>query len=145
MGKVELIAIIIAVILVIGIVFKLIKGAAKFVFLVAGIIIVLASFNIIKVEDVVPSQLVSITNAQVEKVNKLKDLAQAASDSVKLDTSSGKVALSIKLNNQWVEISSLEKIQKTATGKVTVVLNGKEIKIEDEKMAEVLKYILDQK
>lgn len=145
MGKIELIAIIIAVILVIGIVFKLIKGAAKFVFLVAGIIIVLASFNIIKVEDVVPSQLVSITNAQVEKVNKLKDLAQAASDSVKLDTSSGKVALSIKLNNQWVEISSLEKIQKTATGKVTVVLNGKEIKIEDEKMAEVLKYILDQK
>lgn len=144
MGNIGLIAIILAVIIVVVLLMKLIKGALKFLILVAGVIIILVSFNVIKVEDVVPAQLVSITNAQVEKVTKIYDLAKVASDSVKVDMNGDKLNVSIKLNDQWVSVSDLEKIQKTASGKVSVLLNGKDIKIENDKVADVLKMLIEK-
>lgn len=144
MGNIGLWAIVIAVIIVVALLMKLVKGAIKLLILAVGVVIILVSFNVIEVEDVVPSQLVSITNEQVDKVKKITELAKTASDVVKLDNSGDKLGVSIKINDQWVPVSNLEKIQKTASGKVSVLLNGKDIKIENEKVADVLKLLLEK-
>lgn len=137
----KIILMIVLALILIGICLKFVKGILKFIITVFIVIAVLASFNLIKIESVVPSKYVNALSKQVDTINELKAIAKGSKDSVKVNVKDSKVEIQVKIENEWISLDEIDKIQKTAFGKIFIKIKDREIEVIDNTVKDVLSVV----
>ena len=135
------IALIIGGLVVAGLVLNFIKGVVKFAVLVVIVLGCLFAFNKLSPDQV--SQIKNLANSSTQTIQQVTDMAKN-SDSVKIDTANGN-KVSIKVGNEWVNVSDIAQVKSISKDGAVVVIKGKEIKVTDESVIKILDLVQSQK
>ena len=138
----QILSIIVTVILVV-IILKVFKKVLKVVLVVAVIVGGLIAFEV-----VTPEQLLDVKTLVEENKDIIEDLRDLAdmSDSIRLVNSeeTGLISdISVKVNDAWVQLSSVESIVSINDGVCTIRVAGTEYRIDDKNVVKVIQLIYD--